>query len=104
MVNRLGDQAYAEELGETFELDSLQKIKTLSKGQRARTALLVALAHRPETNPVPVEEFYRAAGSTTLACTARESGVRRSEGTCGCGEFHHHALGEFLDRPCDGMP
>jgi ABC-2 type transport system ATP-binding protein len=42
------DQAYAEELVETFELDSLQKIKTLSKGQRARTALLIALAHRPD--------------------------------------------------------
>jgi ABC-2 type transport system ATP-binding protein len=42
------DQAYAEELRKTFELDSLQKIKTLSKGQRARTALLIAIAHRPD--------------------------------------------------------
>jgi len=42
------DQAYAEQLRETFELDSDQKIKTLSKGQRARTALLIALAHRPD--------------------------------------------------------
>ena len=42
------DQVYAKELRETFELDSDQKIKTLSKGQRARTALLVALAHRPD--------------------------------------------------------
>jgi ABC-2 type transport system ATP-binding protein len=42
------DQTYAEELCETFELDSHQKIKTLSKGQRARTALLIALAHRPD--------------------------------------------------------
>jgi len=42
------DRAYAEELRETFELDSHQKIKTLSKGQRARTALLIALAHRPD--------------------------------------------------------
>lgn len=42
------DRAYAEQLRETFELDSHQKIKTLSKGQRARTALLVALAHRPD--------------------------------------------------------
>ena len=42
------DQAYAEELRETFELDSDQKIKTLSKGQRARVALLIALAHRPD--------------------------------------------------------
>jgi len=42
------DQTYANELRETFELDSAQKIKTLSKGQRARTALMVALAHRPD--------------------------------------------------------
>jgi len=41
------DQTYAEELRKTFELDSLQKITTLSKGQRARTALLIAIAHRP---------------------------------------------------------
>lgn len=42
------DHVYAEELCETFELDSRQKVKTLSKGQRARTALLIALAHRPD--------------------------------------------------------
>jgi ABC-2 type transport system ATP-binding protein len=42
------NQAYAEELRETFELDPHQKIKTLSKGQRARTALLIALAHNPD--------------------------------------------------------
>ena len=42
------DEAYAEELRETFELDGKQKIKTLSKGQRARTALLIALAHHPD--------------------------------------------------------
>ncbi|MCP4611861.1 MAG: ABC transporter ATP-binding protein [Planctomycetes bacterium] len=41
------DQAYAEELCETFELDSHQEIKTLSKGQLARTGLLIAIAHRP---------------------------------------------------------
>ncbi|MHC4398870.1 MAG: ABC transporter ATP-binding protein [Planctomycetota bacterium] len=39
---------YAEELRQTFELDPAKKIKHLSKGQRARTGLLVALAHRPE--------------------------------------------------------
>ena len=42
------DATYAEELRQTFELDPDQKIKTLSKGQRARTALLIALAHRPD--------------------------------------------------------
>ena len=42
------DPAYAEELRDRFELDPAAKIKHLSKGQRARADLLVALAHRPE--------------------------------------------------------
>src|SRR5947208_10212465 len=42
------DDAYAEELRRTFALDSAARVKTLSKGQRARLGLLVALAYRPE--------------------------------------------------------
>ena len=42
------DKAYAEELRGRFELDPDVRIKHLSKGQRARADLLVALAHRPE--------------------------------------------------------
>jgi ABC-2 type transport system ATP-binding protein len=42
------DDGYAEELRQMFALDPAAKIKTLSKGQRARTGLLVALAYRPE--------------------------------------------------------
>ena len=42
------DEAFAEELRETFELDKKQRIKSLSRGQRARAGLLVALAHRPD--------------------------------------------------------
>jgi ABC-2 type transport system ATP-binding protein len=42
------DVAYAEELRETFALDVNTKVKDLSRGQRARAGLLVALAHRPE--------------------------------------------------------
>jgi len=42
------DDAYAEELRQAFELDVGARIRTLSKGQRARAGLLVALAHRPE--------------------------------------------------------
>ena len=42
------DDAYAEELRQTFALDPAAKIKTLSKGQRARAGLLIALAYRPE--------------------------------------------------------
>jgi ABC-2 type transport system ATP-binding protein len=42
------DPAYAEELRDRFELDPAATVKELSKGQRARAGLLVALAHRPE--------------------------------------------------------
>lgn len=42
------DAAYAEELREAFDLDGKARIKNLSRGQRARAGLLIALAHRPE--------------------------------------------------------
>ena len=42
------DDAYAEELRRTFALAPAATIKTLSKGQKARAGLLVALAYRPE--------------------------------------------------------
>jgi ABC-2 type transport system ATP-binding protein len=42
------DDAYAEELRKAFALDPAAKVRTLSKGQKARLGLLVALAYRPE--------------------------------------------------------
>jgi len=42
------DDAYAKELGQAFALDPLAKVKTLSKGQKARLGLLIALAYQPE--------------------------------------------------------
>jgi ABC-2 type transport system ATP-binding protein len=42
------DPAYAEDLRRSFELDPAARIKHLSKGQRARAGLLIALAYRPE--------------------------------------------------------
>jgi ABC-2 type transport system ATP-binding protein len=42
------DDRYAEELREQFGLDPATKVKNLSKGQRARAGLVVALAYRPE--------------------------------------------------------
>src|SRR5438034_488916 len=42
------DDAYAEELRRTFSLDPAARVKTLSKGQKARVGLLIALAYRPE--------------------------------------------------------
>ena len=42
------DDAYARSLCEMFALSRQTKLQSLSKGQRARAGLLVAIAHRPE--------------------------------------------------------
>lgn len=42
------DSAYAKELLEAFDLDPKASVRSLSRGQRARAGLLIALAHRPE--------------------------------------------------------
>lgn len=42
------DEDYAEALREHFSLDPHTKIKHLSRGEQAKTGLLVALAYRPE--------------------------------------------------------
>ncbi len=41
------DQHFAEELREMFDLNVKQKVGSLSRGQKARVGLLLALAHRP---------------------------------------------------------
>jgi len=42
------DEVYAEELRTAFDLDPKAKVRNLSRGQRARMGLLVALAYRPD--------------------------------------------------------
>jgi ABC-2 type transport system ATP-binding protein len=42
------DDAYADELLHAFALDASATIATLSKGEKARVGLLIALAYRPE--------------------------------------------------------
>jgi ABC-2 type transport system ATP-binding protein len=42
------DENYAEELRAQFGLDRASRIRTLSKGQRAKLGLLAAQAHRPD--------------------------------------------------------
>ena len=42
------DRIYAERLRREFDLDPQARVKDLSKGQRARTGLIIALAYRPE--------------------------------------------------------
>src|ERR1700686_2399756 len=41
------DDAYVEELRQTFALDPAAKVKNLSKGQLTRVGLMIALAYRP---------------------------------------------------------
>ncbi len=63
------DDAWAKELAARFELPMETKFKHLSKGQGVRTALLLALAHRPELvvlddptlglDPIMRKEFLR---------------------------------------------
>jgi ABC-2 type transport system ATP-binding protein len=42
------DDAYAEKLRQAFALDPAARVKHLSKGQRTRAGLLIALAYRPD--------------------------------------------------------
>jgi ABC-2 type transport system ATP-binding protein len=42
------DDGYAEELRRQFGLDPASRVRTLSKGQRAKLGLLAAQAHRPD--------------------------------------------------------
>jgi ABC-2 type transport system ATP-binding protein len=42
------DESYAQDLRRRFDLDPAAKVKALSKGQKARAGLLIALAYRPE--------------------------------------------------------
>jgi ABC-2 type transport system ATP-binding protein len=42
------DSAYAEKLRQQFALEPSQRVRTLSKGQRAKAGLLAAQAHRPD--------------------------------------------------------
>lgn len=42
------DQAHADELLKDFGLDVSKKVKDLSKGMRAQTGLIAAVAHRPD--------------------------------------------------------
>jgi ABC-2 type transport system ATP-binding protein len=42
------DHAFERELTDTFELTRTQRVRSLSRGQRARLGLVLAVAHRPE--------------------------------------------------------
>jgi ABC-2 type transport system ATP-binding protein len=42
------NEDYAQELRQRFELDPYARVQNLSKGQRARAGLLIALAHHPD--------------------------------------------------------
>ena len=63
------DDSFANQLRDVLELPRKSKVKTLSKGQNSRLALLLALGHRPEVvilddptlglDPIGRKEFLR---------------------------------------------
>ncbi|MCP4655359.1 MAG: ABC transporter ATP-binding protein [bacterium] len=88
------DDELAERLAERFELSPRAKIKSLSKGQARRVALVCAVAHRPELllldepagslDPAARREFLEtsirlvnAAGSTILFSSHHMSDIER---------------------------
>ena len=88
-----GYQAGYESLTQKFDLDSSQKIGSLSKGNRAKVALALAMAHRPELlildeptsglDPLVRREFLEsmidvsAEGRTVLLTSHQVSEVER---------------------------
>ena len=69
------DDGYAEELRDTFALDPTAKVRNLSKGQKARAGLLIALAYRPEllvldVSPLPMPKKARPPESSLSVAIA----------------------------------
>lgn len=93
------DEAYATELSDMFRLTRSMKLKSMSKGQRARVGLLVAIAHRPEL--LILDE-----PSSGLDPIARgdilEAVIRTVSEDGRTVLFSSHLLDE-VDRVCDSM-
>jgi ABC-2 type transport system ATP-binding protein len=93
------DDAYARGLCETFALRRASKLSELSKGQRARVGLLVAIAHRPELLVLdePSSGLDPIARSDILEAIIR---TINEEGRTVL--FSSHLL-EEVDRVCDSI-
>ena len=76
-VYRAWDQAYAKELCEMFGLSRALRLRSLSKGQRARVGLLVAIAHRPEL--LVLDEPSRGLDPLRAATSWRPSSARSAK-------------------------
>lgn len=93
------DDAYARELCETFALSRRARLQSLSKGQRARVGLLIAIAHRPELLVLdePSSGLDPLARSDILEAIIR---TISEEGRTVL--FSSHLLDE-VDRVCDSI-
>ncbi|MCG8648496.1 MAG: ABC transporter ATP-binding protein, partial [Pirellulales bacterium] len=93
------DDAYAHELCDTFALSRSTKLSELSKGQRARAGLLVAIAHRPELLILdePSGGLDQLARSDILEAVIRT--INEDGRTV---LFSSHLLDE-VDRVCDSI-
>ncbi len=93
------DESYADELCELFALTRRSKLSSLSKGQRARAGLLVAIAHRPELLLLdePSSGLDPIARSDILEAVIRT--ISQDGRTV---LFSSHLLDE-VDRVCDSL-
>jgi ABC-2 type transport system ATP-binding protein len=91
------DEAYAEELREAFALDPGARIRTLSRGQKARGGLLVALAHRP---PLLVLDEPSSGLDPVVRRDILEAILRTIAGEGRTVLFSSHLLDE-VERVCD---
>jgi ABC-2 type transport system ATP-binding protein len=82
------DDGYAEELRRTFALEPAAKLGSLSRGQKARAGLLIALAHRPELlvldehRPASIPSFARTSSAPSSARSPMKAGRCCSRRTC----------------------
>ena len=64
------DDEYAEQLRMEFGLDGGSRLRQLSKGQRARAVLMIALAYRPEGHTGSGNSYDRRGGTYRLVLVA----------------------------------
>lgn len=93
------DQAYADELCELFTLSRPMKLRSLSKGGRARAGLLAAIAHRPQL--LVLDE--PSSGLDPIARRDILEAIIRTINDDGRTVFFSSHLLDEVDRVCDSV-
>lgn len=98
-IYKTWDDAYADKLCEMFSLTRSSQLRSLSKGQRARAGLLLAIAHRPEL--LILDE--PSSGLDPIARSDILEAVIRTISEDGRTVLFSSHLLEEVDRVCDAI-